>query len=128
MISSKEFRKETQMSQKEFSEYYNIPLRTLQDWEQGRRNPSEYILEMMKRIWYLERDKKEQYNNAYKLKKGTKLTFLSGKDKGNVFILLSDLLPCARTEGCYRAKYEDETCECYIYVETLQELGYIVLK
>jgi len=50
-MSIKEFRTETNLSQKAFAEYFEIPLRTLQEWEQGRREPSDYILKMMKRIW-----------------------------------------------------------------------------
>ena len=38
------------MSQAEFAEYFNIPKTTLQGWEQGRRIPPEYVLQMMKKI------------------------------------------------------------------------------
>ena len=31
------------MNRKEFSEYTGIPVRTLEDWEAGRRTPPEYI-------------------------------------------------------------------------------------
>lgn len=31
------------LSRKEFSEHTGIPVRTLEDWEAGRRTPSEYI-------------------------------------------------------------------------------------
>lgn len=31
------------MSRKEFSEHVGIPVRTLEDWEAGRRTPPEYI-------------------------------------------------------------------------------------
>lgn len=36
-------REQTGMKRKEFSEYTKIPLRTLEDWEAGRRTPPEYI-------------------------------------------------------------------------------------
>jgi len=36
-------RERTGMNRKEFSEYTKIPLRTLEDWEAGRRTPPEYI-------------------------------------------------------------------------------------
>ena len=39
----KELRESTEMSRKEFSEYTGIPVRTLEDWEAGRRTPPEYI-------------------------------------------------------------------------------------
>ena len=44
-------RKSTGLSQRKFAEFFDIPVRTLQDWEQGRRNPPEYVLKMMNRIW-----------------------------------------------------------------------------
>lgn len=38
------------MSQREFSNYYQIPLRSLQQWEQGRSNPPLYVVKMMEKI------------------------------------------------------------------------------
>lgn len=53
----KEFRKSTGLSQSQFAEYYGISVRTIQEWEQGRRKPPEYILKLLKRIWELEQEK-----------------------------------------------------------------------
>ena len=39
----KELRERVGMSRKEFSEYTQIPIRTLEDWEAGRRTPPDYI-------------------------------------------------------------------------------------
>ena len=39
----KELRIQTGLNRKEFSEYIGIPLRTVEDWESGRRTPPEYI-------------------------------------------------------------------------------------
>lgn len=39
----KELRKSTGLSQKAFSEHLGIPLRTIEDWEAGRRTPPNYI-------------------------------------------------------------------------------------
>ena len=39
----KQLRERTGMSRKDFSEYTKIPVRTLEDWEAGRRTPPEYI-------------------------------------------------------------------------------------
>ena len=36
-------RKETGENRKEFSAHTGIPVRTLEDWEAGRRTPPEYI-------------------------------------------------------------------------------------
>ena len=50
----KEFRLSTGLSQSKFADYFGIPVRTLQEWEQGRRKPPVYLLELLKRIWKLE--------------------------------------------------------------------------
>ena len=39
----RELRQETGMNRREFSEYTKIPVRTLEDWEAGKRTPPEYI-------------------------------------------------------------------------------------
>ena len=39
----KKLRESTGMSRKAFSEHTGIPVRTLEDWEAGRRTPPEYI-------------------------------------------------------------------------------------
>ena len=39
----KDLRESTGMSRKGFSEHTDIPVRTLEDWEAGRRTPPEYI-------------------------------------------------------------------------------------
>ena len=36
-------RKQVGMTRKAFSEHTGIPVRTLEDWEAGRRKPPEYI-------------------------------------------------------------------------------------
>ena len=41
--SIRDLRESTGMSRKEFSEHTGIPVRTLEDWEAGRRTPPEYI-------------------------------------------------------------------------------------
>ncbi|MBE5953930.1 MAG: transcriptional regulator [Lachnospiraceae bacterium] len=39
----KELRAHTGMNRKEFSIHLGIPLRTIEDWEAGRRTPPDYI-------------------------------------------------------------------------------------
>ena len=39
----KELRESIGLSRKEFSLHVGIPVRTLEDWEAGRRTPPEYI-------------------------------------------------------------------------------------
>lgn len=35
------------MSQAEFSRLFDIPVRTVQDWDAGRRNPPEYVKQLI---------------------------------------------------------------------------------
>jgi transcriptional regulator with XRE-family HTH domain len=50
----KELRASTGMTQKTFSEYFNIPVRTIQDWERKRRTPPDYVTELIKYKIYKE--------------------------------------------------------------------------
>lgn len=43
----KRMRKETGMTQKAFSEFFGIPVRTLQDWEAGVRTPPDYVVRLL---------------------------------------------------------------------------------
>ena len=42
-----ELREKTGMSRKEFCEYFEIPYRTMQDWELGNRKIPSYLLRLM---------------------------------------------------------------------------------
>ena len=42
-IKIKELRESIGMNRREFSEHTGIPVRTLEDWEAGRRTPPEYV-------------------------------------------------------------------------------------
>lgn len=48
MKTIKELREASGMSRKQFVEYFNIPYRTIQDWELGNRKCPEYLLELMR--------------------------------------------------------------------------------
>lgn len=54
MMDIKEFRKRTGLNQRAFADYFGVPLRSLQEWEQERKSPPEYVFAMMERIWKLE--------------------------------------------------------------------------
>ncbi len=43
-----QLRKETGMNRKQFCEYFDIPYRTVTDWELGNRQMPEYLLRLMK--------------------------------------------------------------------------------
>jgi len=43
-----ELRESTGMNRREFCEYFEIPYRTVQDWEAGKREMPKYLLDLMK--------------------------------------------------------------------------------
>lgn len=43
----RELRTKTGMNRREFSEFYGIPLRTMEEWESGRRVPAEYVVRLL---------------------------------------------------------------------------------
>lgn len=46
----KTIRLRTHLSQASFAEKYAIPVRTLQNWEVGHRNPPDYVIQMLDRL------------------------------------------------------------------------------
>lgn len=46
-MTIKELRQQTGLSQTAFARYFEIPVRTVQDWEQGKRKPPEYLVKLM---------------------------------------------------------------------------------
>ena len=48
MMDIKKLRIMTRMTQKAFADYFNIPVRTLQDWEAEKRTPPPYVAELIK--------------------------------------------------------------------------------
>lgn len=53
-MTIRELRILTKMTQKQFSEYFGVPFRTLQDWEYGKGNCPDYLLRLI--IFKLEAD------------------------------------------------------------------------
>ena len=50
-----ELRRETGMTRKAFSEYMDIPLRNLEEWEAGRRKLPDYLLRLL--AYYIRTEK-----------------------------------------------------------------------
>lgn len=44
----KELRQQKKMTQREFAEFLEIPLRTIEDWESNKRTPPEYVVKLIK--------------------------------------------------------------------------------
>ena len=61
----KELRTEAGMNRREFSEYTQIPVRTLEDWEAGKRTPPEYIPRLLTYQLMYDAVVREQENTLY---------------------------------------------------------------
>lgn len=46
-VRIKELRESTGMNRKEFCDYFQIPYRTVTDWERGNRHAPEYVLRLL---------------------------------------------------------------------------------
>lgn len=46
-MTIKELRAACGMTQKELSDYFNIPRRSIEDWETEKRTPPEYLVELI---------------------------------------------------------------------------------
>ena len=54
MMTVKELRVKTGLSQSRFADRFGIPIRSVQHWEQGRQDPPSYVVSMIERILELE--------------------------------------------------------------------------
>lgn len=57
----KKIRNDLKMNRTEFSQYIGIPLRTLEEWEAGRRQMPDYVLRLM--AYYTKTQQLLQKNN-----------------------------------------------------------------
>ena len=60
-VSISELRSLAGISRPEFSRRYGVPIRTLEDWEAGRRTPPEYMISLLERV--VKEDIKKEENN-----------------------------------------------------------------
>ena len=51
----KELRESTGMNRREFCEYFDIPYRTVTEWERGNRHAPEYVLRLLE--YYIRMEK-----------------------------------------------------------------------
>ena len=58
----KKLRESTGMNRREFCEYFDIPYRTVTEWERGTRNAPDYVLRLMTYYVHMEKLIKEGKN------------------------------------------------------------------
>lgn len=76
----KKFRSIINMSQRQFSDYFSIPLGTLRNWEQGIAKPPEYVLNMI-----IENIRRDKMINLETIKFVKMLDELAERTKGGIF-------------------------------------------
>lgn len=62
ITNTKELREKMGMNRREFSDYYGIPYRTVQDWEAEKRELPDYLLRLLKYRAEIERQIKSGDN------------------------------------------------------------------
>lgn len=60
----KELRESTGMNRREFCEYFDIPYRTVTEWERDNRHASEYVLRLLE--YYIRMEKLAKENKVKK--------------------------------------------------------------
>ena len=86
----RELRASTGMSRKEFSEYTKIPVRTLEDWEAGRRTPPAYIPRLI------------AYQLKFEIKAKRNVSVIQDADSNNI-VVINDIV----FKGKRSIKWED---------------------
>lgn len=59
-VKIKELREQTGLNRKEFCEQFEIPYRTVTEWELGNRNAPPYVLRFLEYYIHMEKRLKEQ--------------------------------------------------------------------
>lgn len=91
-ITIKEIRNSTGLTQRAFSEKFEIPLSTLRKWEQGETKPAPYIIKMLSQLLPLS----EEYAETITTTDGTKYYYDSNANeiidsKGNAIHIIVSL-------------------------------------
>lgn len=81
-MNIKELRLSTGMTQQEFADYFNIPKRTIENWESDKRNPPVYVVELIeykieKEILIMTKQEMMQYVDTICGKTDTKMARLT---------------------------------------------------
>lgn len=55
-MTSKEIRDILGISRAEFSRRYGIPVRTLEDWDAGKKKPSDWVMDLLERVVRMDKE------------------------------------------------------------------------
>lgn len=116
----KELRESSGMNKTSFAKYFNVPYRTVQNWESGVSSCPEYLLELMEYKLINEKNKKETVMKKFEVKKNIiEVPYknrkeirpgvtLSEKDQNPEIIISIDSLEEARKQ---LEKYKSSICK-----------------
>ena len=129
MISVKELRRGTKMTQQAFADQFGIPVSTLRKWEQGEASPPAYVVRMMARCLPSDHQDRQKITgpdgqvyyisperNSVMDDRGNEILIqedLEGVKSSNLIIYLEDLFQDFHTiqdqfnRDCYFDKRED---------------------
>lgn len=62
-----EIRESLNLSQSAFAKRFSIPVGTIQNWEQGKRKPPEYVISLIQRVLELEQNQIPNTEKGYTL-------------------------------------------------------------
>ena len=80
-MATKELRSITGLSQQAFSDKYNIPKRSIENWESGKRTPPEYVVKLLERVVKEDLCKKGEVKMKYNvISKETKINPVTGQE------------------------------------------------
>lgn len=119
----KKLREITKMNRREFAEAFIIPIRTMEDWETGRRKMPEYLLRLMEykvRLNNLEKieEKKEQE------KKTENINIITDAE-GRKIVMINDIRFKGKTREEWKEIEEyliEYVGKCYEIVETAEKV------
>lgn len=115
----KEIRKNTGMNRKEFCEQFGIPVRTIEEWEAGRRTPPEYVVRLLS--YYIYNNLNIKKNDIrYETEANRKVNIIEDID-GNKIVVIHDI----KFKGKRKINWDDVEeylkkyiGECYIIDDT----------
>lgn len=124
-LELRDMRESISLNRREFAESFGIPLRTVEDWEAGRRKMPEYLLRLMEYKLRMEAYCREEEERRQK-NKSRNVTIVNEPD-GRRLVLINDI----RFKGKRREEWEEieeflkEYVGEYYEIEENSEIVYI---
>lgn len=82
----KKLRRTTGLSQRKFAKKYEIPYRTIENWEEGKTEPPDYVLELLRRcVQYDEHKEWHEWQDVKNKKPDSGIDILFCDSDGDMF-------------------------------------------